>query len=202
MTWSNLAMRGNVCLVSRSWLKWDLFEPSIKASAANRKSFPCFFFFFAWGCKRIYNAEDDADVEIKTTEQKNVKFSSSRSFFLWNHKHVHVQKHVWCCSCSWSVASSCSLNKAAGYKGGDAKSLHSACCYASSETVQKTHTRTLEKRLDQTAKKKITTTNEQKNEDTVGGTLNTTQHSCRKNDAHSVNNATQNGITLYIYNAG
>lgn len=121
------------------------------------------------------------DVESKTNQHK---ISSSTSFLLWNQKHVHVQKLVMLrsnlCICSWSVASGWSLNKAAGFR--ECTSLHSTCCYASSETVNTRSTAHTGKEVGPNHKEKTNKQTKNQKEDTVSGTFKTTQHSWCEND--------------------
>lgn len=132
--WGNVSL---VFLVSRSGLKWDLnYWTKNESFCGNCISLP--WIAWRWYCQ-FCDAKKKKKSMLKIKET-NIKSVRQTSFLSWKQKHVHVQKHVMLkselCICSWSVASSCSLNKAAGFR--ECKLLHSTCCYASSETVKNT----------------------------------------------------------------
>lgn len=128
------------------------------------------------------------------------------------HKNRSVSRRMWRKSlnsafCSWSVASSWSLNEAAGFR--ECRSffflLHSTCCYAKFRKQLKTHS---------TAHTGGWTKSQIKNKKNKKKTqkrillvvhFNTTQHSRCKNDdwPHTaLEMLHRNGVKPYIHNAG
>lgn len=124
LLWGSLSLV--LAVVDETWIT----EPRTKASAET--------VFFPWTalrcyCERTCDAKKKRKIMFKTKQNKH-KISSWTSVLSWKRKHVMLESEL--CICSWSVASSCSLNEAAGFR--ECTLLHSTCCYASSETVKNT----------------------------------------------------------------
>lgn len=109
LLWGNVSL---VFLVSSSGLKWDLNHWT-KNESFCRNCISSPWIAWRWYCQRTCDAKKQKEDYVKNETNKQ-KVSSWTSFLSWKQKHVMLKSEL--CICSWSVASSCSLNEAAGFR--------------------------------------------------------------------------------------